>query len=123
MANNLEPVNQQIDLNSEASTFFNNYFKQRFTVSSNVNDAILAHFEQVAENRDAARILASAVIYTSIAQRVDPITTLDKFRTLSGKELATYTAMFLNLNRKNSSLLGLTNRPQVSKYVSRSILP
>jgi len=123
MANNLEPVNQQIDLNSQASTFFNNYFKQRFTVSSNVNDAILAHFEQVAENRDAARILASAVIYTSIAQRVDPMATLDKFRTLTGKELAAYTAMFLNLNRKNSSLLGLTNRPQVSKYVTRSILP
>lgn len=121
--NNLTATNLKVDGDSDASTFFNNYFKPRFTVSSSINDAILSHFEKICESKEAAKILASAVIYTSQAQNVDPMLALDKFRTLSGNELASYAAMFLNLNRKGTSYLGYNNRPPVSKYVTRSILP
>lgn len=38
-------------------------------------------------------------------------------------EINAYLTMFLNLNRVNTSLLGITNQPQTSKYVSRAILP
>lgn len=38
-------------------------------------------------------------------------------------ELDAYLTMFLNLNRVGTSLLGLSNSPQTSKYVSRAILP
>lgn len=37
-------------------------------------------------------------------------------------ELNAYLTMFLNLNRIPTSLLGLSNSPQTSKYISRSIL-
>lgn len=38
-------------------------------------------------------------------------------------ELNSYLAMFLNLNRVNTSLLGVSNQPQTNKYISRAILP
>jgi hypothetical protein len=37
-------------------------------------------------------------------------------------EVDAYLTMFLNLNRSGTSLLGLTNSPQTSKYVLRTIL-
>lgn len=37
-------------------------------------------------------------------------------------ELDAYLTMFLNLNRVGTSLLGLSNTPQVSPYISRAIL-
>jgi hypothetical protein len=37
-------------------------------------------------------------------------------------ELDAYLTMFLNLNRVGTSLLGLSNSPQVSPYISRAIL-
>lgn len=37
-------------------------------------------------------------------------------------ELNAYLTMFLNLNRSGTSLLGLSNSPQTSKYITRTIL-
>jgi hypothetical protein len=37
-------------------------------------------------------------------------------------EINTYLTMFLNLNRSGTSLLGLSNSPLTSKYVTRTIL-
>lgn len=37
-------------------------------------------------------------------------------------ELNAYLTMFLNLNRANTSLLGLSNSPHLNKYIARSIL-
>jgi hypothetical protein len=38
-------------------------------------------------------------------------------------ELNAYLTMFLNLNRINTSLLGIGNTPQTNKYIQRAILP
>lgn len=38
-------------------------------------------------------------------------------------ELNAYLTMLLNLNRVNTSLLGISNQPHTSKYISRAILP
>jgi len=39
-----------------------------------------------------------------------------------GNELNAYLTMFLNLNRANTSLLGISNSPQTNKYITRTIL-
>ena len=52
----------------------------------------------------------------------NPITILDEFRKLNKNELNAYLTMFLNLNRVGTSLLGLSNSPQLNKYIARSIL-
>ena len=103
--------------------FFNNFFNFPVEVSSNVDAAIVAYFEQVADSKEGAAALASAVIYTSIKKGVNPMSALEEFKKLPKGELDLYTAMFLNFERKGTSYLGITNRPEMNKYVKRTILP
>ena len=103
--------------------FFNNFFQDEFNISPNVNDAIVSYFEKQADNKEAALALAASVIYTSLAQDVNPMETLDEFKDLPPGELNVFLAMYLNLNRVGSSLLGVRNQPATNKYVSRTILP
>lgn len=123
MANNLTDISTRTDLDSSARDFFNNFFQPGFTISSAVDEAVVAYFERITENTASARLLASSVVYTSLAQRVSPLEILDRFKTMSQEEITGYTAMFLNLNRVGTSFLGITNRPKTGKYVQRSILP
>jgi hypothetical protein len=123
-----EPTNLgQINLNAieakDTNKYFNNFFEIPVEVSSNVDSAIVAYFEQVTDNKESARALASAVIYTSVKQGLNPMETLKEFQKLPKGELDAYTAMFLNFERKGTSYLGLSNQPQVNKYIQRSIRP
>ena len=113
--NSVDPVN--------ADTYFNNFFNFPIEVGTNVNAAIAAHFEQIADNKESARALTSAVIYTAIKQGIDPMAALEEFIKIPLGELNTYTALFLNFERVGTSFLGLTNRPVQNKYVTRAILP
>ena len=122
------PTNlQSVDTNAvnppQVDKFFNNYFEFPISVSTNVDAAIVAHFEQITENKDSARALASAVIYTAIKQGIDPMSALDEFKKIPFGDLSTYTALFLNFERIGTSYLGVKNRPQQNKYVTRAILP
>lgn len=107
----------------DANKYFNNYFDIPVYVSSNVDAAIIAYFEQIADTKESARSLASAVIYTSVKQGVNPMQTLKEFQKLAPGELDLYTAMFLNFERIPTSYLGLTNLPTLNKYISRTIRP
>lgn len=114
-----------VNANSAASTraFFNNTSLPPISVSQNVDDAVIAYFQQIAENKDAARVMASAVILTSVSQGIDPMQTLQQFMKMDRAQLGSYVTMFLNLNRIGTSYLGINNSPTVSKYVARTILP
>jgi hypothetical protein len=121
-----EPTNLgQINLNAietqNTSKYFNNFFNTPVEISSNVDAAIIAYFEQIADSKESARALASAVIYTSVKQGIDPMETLKEFQRLPKGELDAYTAMFLNFERKGTSYLGISNQPQVNKYIQRTI--
>jgi len=105
------------------NNFFNNFFQPSFTVSQNTDDIMLSFFEKISNNRESAKLMASSVIYTSLARNIDPIETLAKFSTMTTEELNSYVVMFLNLNRVGTSYLGINNAPRVSKYVKRMIMP
>jgi hypothetical protein len=119
--NNIDSVNA--NPNQSTQQYFNNYFSNVPTVSSDQDSAVLSYFEQYTQgNKTAAKTLASAVIYTSIAQNIDPMSILTQFTKLPANELNAYLTMFLNLNRVGTSYLGINNRPTANKYVKRSIL-
>lgn len=118
------PGNLPSKQNKNATTeFFNNYFTEKLTTSSNVNDAVLGYFETITGNKDAAKVLADSVLYTALNQGLDPMSVIDEFRKLPPKELNAYLTMFLNFNRVDTSLLGISNQPQTNKYIQRAILP
>ena len=118
--NNLSTLNISTDT---TNSFFNNFFQPSFTVSQGTDDATLSFFEKISNNRESAKLMASSVIYTSLAANIDPIETLAKFSTMATEELNSYVVMFLNLNRVGTSYLGINNAPRVSKYVKRMIMP
>jgi hypothetical protein len=120
---NLSRVNTNAISPPDTDKFFNNFFNFPIEVSSNVDAAIVAYFEQIADNKESARALASAVIYTAIKQGINPMSALDEFRKIPPGELSAYTALFLNFQRVGTSFLGLKNSPTQNKYVTRAILP
>lgn len=109
--------------NTSASQYFNNYFVTPSTISSNQNDAVIAYFQKVTNgNTKSAAILASTVIYTAMAQGIDPMSIIQQFQAVPQGELNLYLAMFLNLNRVGTSLVGVNNQATQNKYITRAIL-
>lgn len=120
---NTSLVNLAQNKSTSADQYFNNYFVNSTTVSSNQSDAIVAYFQRVTDgNLQSATILASTVIYTALAQGIDPMSILQQFQALPAGELNLYLAMFLNLNRVGTSLVGVNNQSNQNKYITRSIL-
>ena len=102
---------------------FENMFNQRVAISENEFNAIIGYFQKKTPNKEAANALALAVIQGSVEQNLPPMEILDQFKKLPQDQIDTYLAYFLNLSRYPTSLVGLSNIPTVSKYVSRSIFP
>ena len=120
---NLLPVNlSPLDPQLSSTKYFNNFFVKDINVSSNVNDTIVAFFDQYTGNQASAKVLATSVILTSLAQNINPMSTLAELKKVGTGELNNYLAMFLNLNRIGTSLLGLTNQPITSNYIKRTIM-
>ena len=111
-ANNITAVDLSVNKKTPATQYFNNYFTKPTTVSSNQNDAVTAYFETVTGgNKQSAAVLASTVVYTALAQGLDPMSIVQQFQALKPGELNLYLAMFLNLNRVGTSLVGVNNSP------------
>jgi hypothetical protein len=132
MATNTQPTTATNitgpDLNSDlakssATKYFNNFYATPFNVSAGANDAIVAFFEQYAQNTTAAKNLASAVLYTAMSQNIDPMSILSDFENLPKGQLNNYLAAFLNISRYPTSSLGINNGTKAtSPFVTRSIL-
>lgn len=102
--------------------YFNNFYEDIASISQNENDAIVGYFEQYTENKEAALILAQTVIDTANAQKVDPMIVLDQFKHVSNNDLNAILALFLNINRNSTSLLGIKNQPVTNPYITRTII-
>lgn len=120
LSNNIAQVN--INPLENKDTYFNNYFMPNYTVSSEIDGVVISFFESMTGNKETAKVLASAVIFTSLAQKMNPMEVLKQFESIPMNKLNAYVAMFLNLNRVGTSLLGVNNEQKISKYVQRSIL-
>lgn len=117
-----QPSNLTASETNKTTNFFNNFFIPEQTVSANVDDALVGFFQTQTGDKVAGKLLAAAVINTALQQKEDPMSVLDEFRKMSPGELNVYLALYLNLSRVNSSLIGVKNVPVSSKYVSRSII-
>lgn len=106
-----------------AQEFFNNFFTKQYNITPDANDAVVTYFESITDNKESAQALAASVIYTCLTQNTDPMSALQQFSRLAPGELDAYLAMFLNLNRIPSSLLGVSTVPVTNKYVARTFLP
>jgi hypothetical protein len=111
-----------VQARKDADKYINNFIRPALNTTTDVDAVVQSYFETVTNDVQAARLLSTALVLTSLAQNLNPMKVLADFKKLPPGELNTYLATFLNLNRVNTSLLGLTNRPQVSVFVQRGIL-
>ena len=122
-ASNIDLVDLSQNKKTSSGNYFNNYFVAPNTITTNQNDAVTAFFEkQTNGNKQSAAVLASTVIYTAMAQGLDPMSIVQQFQQLNPGEINLYLAMFLNLNRVGTSLVGVNNKTTINKYVTRTIL-
>jgi hypothetical protein len=106
----------------DARKYFNNFYATPFSVSSDTDAAILGFFEEYTSNKIAAKNLAAAVLYTAMAQNINPLAVLSEFQNLPKGQLNNYLIAFLNINRAPTSTLGVRGNTKTSPYVSRTIL-
>lgn len=113
------------DLSNVASStqkYFNNFYAIDFNVSAGANDAMIGFFEQYTQNKTAAKNLAAAILYTALAQNLDPLQVLSDFQALPKGQLNNYLVAFLNINRAPTSILGTKSSIKTNPYVTRSII-
>lgn len=118
-----QPGNIPNTTGTKTTRYFNNYFvSSTGELSIGSNDAIVSYFEKQTGNKDSAKVLSRAVIETALQQNLDPMAVLDDFKKLPSGQLDAYLALFLNMSRVNTSLLGVSNMPRANKYVARTII-
>ena len=116
---NLPPSNTA----DPTTDYFNNFFNKSSSTTSDKNAALLAFFQEFTGSNDSGTTLAATFLYTAQSQGIDPMSLLDQIVKMSKEDLTAYLTLMLNLNRVNTSLLGIGNIPQTSKYIQRTILP
>lgn len=121
MANNLSQSSANYSPGTEQ--YLNNFYKPGFTVSASQNDIVTAFFESTTGNRESAAILSSSVIYTAIAQGVDPLVIIDQIKSMSEEDRQKFLSMFLNFNRVGSSQLGYRGPIKYRSHIQRLINP
>lgn len=121
MANNINQSSANYSPGSDQ--FLNNFYKPGFTVSGGQNDFVLAFFETITGNSESAKILSSSVIYTAIAQGVDPVIIVEQMRQMSDEDRDKFVSMFLNFNRIGSSQLGIRSPSRYRTHIERLINP
>jgi Rad3-related DNA helicase len=120
-ATNLQGPNLQTS-SASGTQYFNNLYSATYSISANANDAIVAFFEGYAKNKTAGDNLAAAVVYTALAQNLDPMEVLSKFQNLPAGQLTNYLTAFLNSTRSPTSFLGIKSSTSTSSFVTRTIL-
>lgn len=119
---NQQPSNLGSTNNNPTTRYFNNFFEPVYAISPDTDDAIVSYFQEQTGNLESAKLLAQAVYDTALSQREDPLAVLDQFRALPQGELTPFLALYLNISRVPTSLLGVQNTPKTNPLVTRTII-
>ena len=119
---NQQPSNLSSTNTNSTTKYFNNFFEPVYSISTDTNDLIVSYFQEQTGNLESAKLLAQAVYDTALSQREDPLAVLDQFRALPQGELNAFLALYLNISRVPTSLLGVQNTPKTNQLVTRTII-
>ena len=103
---NLPIQNVESDSADAGKKFFNTYYQQGYTVSSDIVDASIAFFVSHGFDQSAAESISTVLISQAKAQNVNVFTFIDTLKTLDGAQLSNVVKQILNNNRLRISTLG-----------------
>ena len=122
LTSNQPPSNLNTTNTNSTTKYFNNFFEPVYSISTDTNDLIVSYFQEQTGDLESAKLLAQAVYDTALSQREDPLAVLDQFRALPQGELNAFLALYLNISRVPTSLLGVQNTPKTNSLVTRTII-
>jgi len=71
--------------NRTTEGFFNNFYTAPLNTSANINDSVVAYFQDITGSKEIGKNLAAAVIYTALQQNMDPMDIVNHLKVLSTK--------------------------------------
>jgi hypothetical protein len=100
------PSTEIIDSANQPKKFFNTYYNEGITVSSNIIDAATGFFESRGFDVLAAKAIANVLISQSKVDNVNVFQLIDTLKGLSEVQLSRVVTEILNYNRISISTLG-----------------
>lgn len=111
-----------VDSGEEVKEFFNRYFTEKISVSSNKIDAVVGFFTKRGFDTVSANNVAAVLIEQAKIDDVEIFTLLDTLKGLQDVEISGLVAEILNYNRSKSSIIGFkverTNRTELRNIVA-----
>lgn len=95
-----------VDSGEEVKEFFNKYFTEKISVSSNKVDAVVGFFTKRGFDTTSANNVAAVLIEQSKIDNVEIFTLLDTLNGLKDIQISGLVAEILNYNRSKSSIIG-----------------
>lgn len=120
---NLPATEEQIDSSSETKKFFETYYSEGITVSSNSIDSVTGFFESRGFERSAAVSIGSVLLSQARVEQINVFNLLDTLKGLSQVQLSRVVTEILNYNRLNISTLGYRiDNSESIEYEKRNVI-
>ena len=116
---NLPLINPKDNFDQRVQDYFTNYFSNTISMTDNEFEAAKAFFVNRTRNTDAAAALTAATIQAANELNVPILDILSEFE--NGKDLKSAIPTFLNLSRRNTSLLGYEQNITPNENIARQV--
>ena len=101
---------------------FDEFYKRELVIDSNTYDTVLSFFTSIFADGDAAKNFTLSV-FTISEDSGNPVETiLSELSKQNQVQITATLAYYLNNQRSNATLLGITNIPTPNQYAARNIL-
>ena len=110
------------DSADSVKTFFNSYFTEPITLSSNDVDSVIGFFQKRGFEDAAAISTAIVLLQQAKLDNVKIFELLDTLKGLSDLQISSVIAEILNYNRQKTSSLGYKQTSQVNLTEKRNVI-
>jgi hypothetical protein len=101
---------------------FDDFYGRELVIDSNVYDNVLSFFTSIFADKTAAENFTLSVFKISEDSGTPVETLLDELSSQNQVQITATLAYYLNNQRSNTTLLGITNTATPNQYVARNIL-
>lgn len=101
---------------------FDEFYNRELVIDGNAYDVVYSFFSSIFDDKFAAKNFTLSVFQISEDTGESVETILGQLRDQNQVQITATLAYYLNSNRSNTTLLGITNTATPNQYVARNIL-
>lgn len=115
-------INKPADSAAEVKEFFNKYYNEKISFSSNQVDSVVGFFKKRGFDQNAAVSVATVILQQAKTDKVNVFTLLDTLKGLTEVQLSKLVSAILNNNRSKVSSLSVNETSTVVTAEQRNII-